>query len=79
MAKTKDKQPSQPLMKLDDKDYFKEDLSDKEIRMVAHLENVESKLQSNGFINEQLSVTKEALIEMLRKSINKEEEENGLE
>ena len=79
MAKTKDKQPSQPLLKLADKDYFKEDLSDKEIRMVAHLENVESKLQSNGFINEQLSVTKEALIEMLRKSINKEEEENGLE
>ena len=79
MAKTKDKQPSQPLLKLDDKDYFKEDLSDKEIRMVAHLENVESKLQSNGFVQEQLSVTKEALIEMLRKSINKEEKENGLE
>ena len=79
MAKTKDKQPPQPLLKLDDKDYFKEDLSDKEIRMVAHLENVESKLQSNGFINEQLGVTKEALIEMLRKSINKEEKENGLE
>ena len=79
MAKTKDKQPSQPLLKLDDKDYFKEDLSDKEIRMVAHLENVESKLQSNGFINEQLLVTKEALIEMLRKSINKEEEEDELE
>ena len=79
MAKTKDKQPSQPLLKLDDKDYFKEDLSDKEIRMVAHLENVESKLQSNRFVQEQLSVTKEALIEMLRKSINKEEEENGLE
>ena len=79
MAKTKDKQPPQPLLKLDDQDYFKEDLSDKEIRMVAHLENVESKLQSNGFVQEQLSVTKEALIEMLRKSINKEEEENGLE
>ena len=45
MAKTKDKQPSQPLLKLDDKDYFKEDLSDEQIRMVAHLENVESKLQ----------------------------------
>jgi len=79
MAKTKDKQPSQPLLKLDDKDYFKEDLSDKEIRMVAHLENVESKLQSNGFVQEQLSVTKEALIEMLRKSINKEEVKDELE
>ena len=74
MAKTKDKQPSQPLLKLDDQDYFKEDFSDEQIRMVAHLENVESKLQSNGFINEQLGVTKEALIEMLRKSINEKEE-----
>ena len=74
MAKTKDKQPSQPLLKLDDKDYFKEDLSDEQIRMVAHLENVESKLQSNGFVQEQLLVTKEALIEMLRKSINEKEE-----
>jgi len=74
MAKTKDKKPSQPLLKLDDKDYFKEDFSDEQIRMVAHLENVESKLQSNGFINEQLGVTKEALIEMLRKSINEKEE-----
>ena len=79
MAKTKDKQPSQPLLKLDDQDYFKEDFSDEQIRMVAHLENVESKLQSNGFVQEQLLVTKEALIEMLRKSVNKEEKKDELE
>ena len=79
MAKTKDKKPSQPLLKLDDKDYFKEDFSDDQIRMVAHLENVESKLQSNGFIQEQLGVTKEALIEMLRKSINNKETEKDVE
>ena len=77
MAKTKDKQP---LLTLEDKKYFQEDLSDEQIRMVAHLENVESKLQSNGFVQEQLLVTKEALIEMLRKSISeKEEEKDGLE
>ena len=80
MAKTKDKEPVQPFLKLDDKDYFREDLSDEQIRMVAHLENVENKLQSNGFVQEQLLVTKEALIEMLRKSISeKEEEKDGLE
>ena len=73
MAKTKDKKP---LLTLYEKEYFKEDLSDEQIRMVAHLENVESKIQSNGFIQEQLGVTKEALIEMLQKSINKETEEN---
>jgi hypothetical protein len=76
MAKTKDKQP---LLTLDEKEFFKEDLSDEEIRMVAHLENVESKLQSNGFIQEQLGVTKDALIEMLRKSINNKENEKDVE
>ena len=75
MAKTKDKEPVQSFLKLDDKEYFREDFNDEQIRMVAHLENVENKLQSNGFVQEQLLVTKEALIEMLRKSINEKEEE----
>ena len=75
MAKTKDKEPVQTFLKLDEKEYFREDFNDEQIRMVAHLENVENKLQSNGFVQEQLLVTKEALIEMLRKSINEKEEE----
>ena len=75
MAKTKDKEPVQSFLKLDDKEYFREDFNDEQIRMVAHLTNVENKLQSNGFVQEQLLVTKEALIEMLRKSINEKEEE----
>ena len=80
MAKTKDKEPVQSFLKLDDKEYFREDFNNEQIRMVAHLENVENKLQSNGFVQEQLLVTKEALIEMLRKSISeKEEEKDGLE
>ena len=77
MAKTEEKQP---LLTLDDKEYFQEDLSNEEIKMVAHLENVENKLQSNVFVQDQLLVTKEAFITMLKDSINKEEEEeNGLE
>ena len=80
MAKTKDKEPVQSFLKLDDKEYFREDFNNEQIRMVAHLTNVENKLQSNGFVQEQLLVTKEALIEMLRKSISeKEEEKDGLE
>ena len=75
MAKTKDKEPVQSFLKLDDKEYFREDFNNEQIRMVAHLTNVENKLQSNGFVQEQLLVTKEALIEMLRKSINEKEEE----
>ncbi len=77
MAKTEEKKP---LLTLDDKEYFQEDLSNEEIKMVAHLENVENKLQSNVFVQDQLLVTKEAFITMLKDSINKEEEEeNGLE
>ena len=76
MAKTKDKKP---LLILDGKEIFKEDLRDEEIRMVAHLENVESKLQSNSFIQEQLGITKEALIEMLQKSIKNKENEKDVE
>ena len=77
MAKTEEKKP---LLTLDDKEYFQEDLSNEEIKMGAHLENVENKLQSNVFVQDQLLVTKEAFITMLKDSINKEEEEeNGLE
>ena len=77
MAKTEEKKP---LLTLDDKEYFQEDLSNEEIKMVAHLENVENKLQSNVFVQDQLLVTKEAFITMLKDSIKKEEEEeNGLE
>ena len=76
MAKTKDKQP---LLTLEDKKYFQEDLSDEEIKMVAHLRNVEDKLQSNMFVQDQLLVTKEAFISRLKDSINKEEEKDGLD
>ena len=76
MAKTKDKQP---LLTLEDKKYFQEDLSNEEIKMVAHLENVENKLQSNMFVQDQLLVTKEAFISRLKDSINKEEEKDGLD
>ena len=76
MAKTKEKKP---LLILEDKEYFREDLSNEEIKMVAHLENVENKMRSNIFVGDQLLITKNAIINMLKESINKkEEQENGL-
>lgn len=72
MAKTKEKKP---LLILEDKEYFPEDLSNEEKKMVAHLENVENKMRSNIFVQDQLQVTKDAFINMLKESINKEEEQ----
>tara|TARA_R110002012_G_scaffold314239_1_gene526735 strand:+ start:886 stop:1110 length:225 start_codon:yes stop_codon:yes gene_type:complete len=72
MAKTEEKKP---LLILEDKEYFREDLSNDEIKLVAHLENVENKIRSNIFVGDQLLITKKAIINMLKESINKEEEQ----
>ena len=72
MAKTEEKKP---LLILEDKEYFREDLSNEEKKMVAHLENVENKMRSNIFVQDQLQVTKDAFINRLKESINKEEEQ----
>jgi|TARA_R110000824_G_scaffold365314_1_gene553805 hypothetical protein len=72
MAKTEEKKP---LLTMEGKEYFRKDLSNEEIKMVAHLENVENKMRSNIFVQDQLQVTKDAFINMLKESINKEEEQ----
>lgn len=72
MAKTEEKKP---LLTMEDKEYFPEDLSNDEIKLVAHLENVENKIRSNIFVGDQLLITKNAIINMLKESINKKEEQ----
>ena len=73
MAKTKDKQPE---LTLDDKGYFFDDMSEKQKGIYLHLKNVNDKIQSNGFIGEQLEVTKDALIQMYRNTLNEEKDED---
>ncbi len=72
MAKTKDKKPE---LTLDDKGYFFDDMSEKQKGIYLHLKNVNDKIQSNGFLGEQLEVTKGALIQMFRESLIEEKEE----
>ena len=73
MAKTKDKQPE---LKLDDKGYFFDDMSEKQKGIYLHLKNVNDKIQSNGFLGEQLEVTKDALIQMYRNTLSEEKDED---
>ena len=73
MAKTKDKQPELTLV---DKGYFFYKMTDKQNGIYLHLKNVNDKIQSNGFLGEQLEVTKGALIQMFRESLIEKKDED---
>ena len=47
MAKTKDKKPE---LTLDEKEYFFEDMNEKQKGIYLHLKNVNAKINSNGFL-----------------------------
>ena len=69
------KKEKKPVLNLDDKEYIIEDMTDEQKMMVNHINDIQNKQNSNQFIADQLSVGKEAFINMLRKSLNSEVEE----
>jgi len=68
------KKEKKPVLNLDDKEYIIEDMTDEQKMMVNHINDIQSKQNSNQFIADQLSVGKEAFINMLRESLAKPEE-----
>ena len=73
MAK-KDKK-EKPVLNLDDKEYVIEDMTDEQKMMVNHINDLQNKQNTNQFMADQLSVGKEAFINMLRSSLEPEEVE----
>ena len=69
MAKTK---KDKPVLNLDDKEYIIEDMTDEEKMMVNHINDLQNKQNTNQFMADQLSVGKEAFINMLRSSLEPE-------
>jgi len=67
------KKEKKPVLNLDDKEYIIEDMTDEQKMMVNHINDIQNKQNSNQFIADQLSVGKEAFIDMLRKSLNSKE------
>jgi hypothetical protein len=67
------KKEKKPVLNLDDKEYIIEDMTDEQKMMVNHINDIQNKQNSNQFIADQLSVGKEAFINMLRESLNSEE------
>ena len=72
MAKDK---KEKPVLNLDDKEYVIEDMTDEQKMMVNHINDLQNKQNTNQFMADQLSVGKEAFINMLRASLNEEVEE----
>ena len=71
MAKEK---KEKPVLNLDDKEYVIEDMTDEQKMMVHHINDIQNKQNNNAIIADQLQVGKEAFINMLRDSLNKEED-----
>ena len=60
---------------INDKEYLVEDLTQEQQTMVNHLADLDRKLSSVKFNLDQLSVGRQAFIEMLTKSLDTPEEE----
>jgi len=67
-------QKEKPVLNLDDKEYVIEDMTDEQKMMVNHINDLQNKQNTNQFMADQLSVGKEAFINMLRKALEEPEE-----
>ena len=71
MAKEK---KEKPVLNLDGEEYFIDDMTDEQKMMVNHINDLQNKQNTNQFMADQLSVGKEAFINMLRKALEEPEE-----
>ena len=74
MAKEK---KEKPVINLDGKEYIIEDLTDEQKMMVNHINDIQNKQASNGFIADQLRVGHDAFVNMLKESLESEEVKEG--
>jgi hypothetical protein len=74
MAK-KEKQPP-VILTLNGVEYdVNKDFNDEQKRLYLHLKNIDDKINSNNFIQEQLGVSRNGFVRILEESLAKEEEE----
>lgn len=61
-----------PKLVLNDVEYdVNKDLNDEQKQMYLHLQNIEDKINSNNFIQQQLAVSKDGFIRLLEESLAK--------
>ena len=62
---------------INDKEYFVEDLTQEQQTMLNHINDLDRKLSSTRFNLDQLSIGREAFINMLAKSVETETEKEA--
>ena len=70
MAKKEKNEPQK--LNLFDKEYLLDDLTDEQKAMVNHIADLENKISGTAFNLDQLNVGKEAFINRLKESLEKE-------
>ena len=76
---TKTKEPS-PKLNINDKEYdVNDDLNDEQKQIYVHLNNIDGKINSNNFIQQQLAVSRDGFVRLMEESIAKAEEEAEVE
>ena len=68
MAKKTKKE--EPFFQIEDKKYPIEKMTDEQKLMINHIQDIQSKENTNRFVADQLAVGKEAFINMLKSSLN---------
>jgi len=72
MAKKEKEKPA--VLTLDEKEYVIDEMTDDEKMLLNHINDMQSKINTNQFMRDQLEVGKEAFIGKLRESLEAEEE-----
>ena len=69
------KQKREPVLTLDDKAYFVEDLTAEQLRIKDHMADISNKLNTNMFIGEQLQISRDAFVNLFRASLESNDKE----
>ena len=77
MAKKEKEKPA--VLTLDEKEYVIDEMTDEEKMLLTHINDMQSKINTNQFMRDQLEVGKEAFINKLRESLEAEPVEEEAE
>ena len=77
MAKKEKEKPA--VLTLDEKEYVIDEMTDEEKMLLNHINDMQSKINTNQFMRHQLEVGKEAFINKLRESLEAEPVEEEAE
>ena len=68
------KEKREPVLTIDNKEYYQEDLSQEQSRIKDHLVSLSGQIGRNIFVQESLQVSRDSFVGLFRASLEKNEE-----